>query len=107
MYVFDSVMSGENSNLHDDVPLSDGLEDKHPWVSIFCSKLDDHSGYVSSVEEMNKMIREYEVSTGSRFTCVGTAKHFGETGIQKVIVYINYQYKCIIGYFYFKNMDIK
>jgi hypothetical protein len=46
------------------------------------TKLDDSiSGYVASAEEAEKVLKQFQLETASRFVCVKRPGHFGKKGL--------------------------
>ena len=47
------------------------------WESLFVSSTDKYSGYVQTLEDAMKLIREYELATTTKFSCFKADKMFG------------------------------
>ena len=52
-----------------------------PWESLFVnSSTDKYSGYVQTLEDAMKLMREYELATTTKFCCFKADKMFGQGG---------------------------
>lgn len=48
-----------------------------PWVKQFEVSFEDYSGFVRTTDIASKLIKEYEVATGSAFVVTKQTKGFG------------------------------
>ena len=50
------------------------------WETLYSGSTNKYSGYVATIEEAMKLIREYELKTTSKFSCFKADKTFGQGG---------------------------
>ena len=50
------------------------------WEKLYDGSVNKYLGYVASVEQAMKLIREYELKTTSKFSCFKAEKTFGQGG---------------------------
>ena len=50
------------------------------WENLFINSTDKYSGYVQTLEDAMKLIREYELATTTKFSCFKADKMFGRGG---------------------------
>ena len=62
------------------------------WSDLFTKKFSDYSGYVSSLDDAMRVLKEYEVATTSTFTVVKQTKGFGCTSVTRNLkgIYVIY-----------------